>query len=130
MNTVVGFIGPEYLYDARQILRAGLEDHFMGKLLGVPMGWTSATRTTRRPTRTSSRASPCCWRPPAATTSWGALGDDFMLDYQSSSFHDTPALRDLLDLSPTPEFEAWLEARGLMEDGRLTALAGDARALA
>ena len=70
VNTVVGFIGPEYLYDARQITRAGLEDHFMGKLHGIPWAATPATPTTPTPIRTTSRTWRCCWPPPAATSSW------------------------------------------------------------
>lgn len=130
VNTVVGFIGPEYLYDARQVIRAGLEDHCMGKLLGVPMGvdvcYTNHMAADQNDLETLAvllAAAGCNYFMAVP------MGDDCMLGYQTSSFHDAPALRELLDLRPAPEFETWLEARGLMEGGRLTALAGNPRAL-
>ena len=131
VNTVVGFIGPEYLYDARQVLRAGLEDHLMGKLLGVPMG-VDVCYTNHMAADQNDLESLAVLLAAAGCNYFMAvpMGDDCMLGYQTSSFHDAPALRELLDLRPAPEFEAWLEARGLMEDGRLTAVAGDPRALA
>lgn len=131
VNSVVGFIGPEYLYDARQVIRAGLEDHFMGKLLGVPMGvdvcYTNHMAADQNDLETLAvlLASAGCNFLMAVP-----MGDDCMLSYQTSSFHDAAALRELLGLRPAPEFEAWLEGRGLMANGRLTAQAGDARALA
>ena len=70
VNTVVGFIGPEYLYDSKQVTRAGLEDHFMGKLTGIPMGCDACYTNHMKPTRTTSRTWRPCWWPPAATTSW------------------------------------------------------------
>jgi len=131
VNSVVGFIGPEYLYDARQVVRAGLEDHLMGKLLGVPMGvdvcytnHTAADQNDLESLAVLLAAAGCNYFMAVP------MGDDCMLGYQTSSFHDASALRELLDLRPAPEFEAWLETRGLMEDGRLTALAGDSQALA
>ena len=131
VNTVVGFIGPEYLYDARQVIRAGLEDHFMGKLLGVPMGvdvcYTNHMVADQNDLETLAvllAAGGCNYLMAVP------MGDDCMLSYQTSSFHDGAALRELLDLRPAPEFEDWLAGRGLMADGRLTALAGDARVLA
>lgn len=110
VNTVVGFIGPEYLYDGKQIIRAGLEDHFCGKLLGVPMGcdicYTNHAEADQDDMDT-------------LLTLLGAAGinfimgipgaDDVMLNYQSTSFHDALYLRDLLGLRRAPEFEAWLE---------------------
>jgi ethanolamine ammonia-lyase large subunit len=131
VNSVVGFIGPEYLWDARQVIRAGLEDHFMGKLLGVPMGvdvcYTNHMAADQNDLENLAvlLASAGCNYVMAVP-----MGDDCMLSYQTSSFHDAAALRELLDRRPAPELEAWLEARGLMERGRLTKLAGDARALA
>jgi ethanolamine ammonia-lyase large subunit len=131
VNSVVGFIGPEYLFDGRQVVRAGLEDHFMGKLLGVPMGvdvcYTNHMEADQNDLENLAvlLASAGCNYVMAVP-----MGDDCMLSYQTSSFHDAAALRELLDLRPAPEFEAWLETRGLMEDGRLTARAGDARVLA
>jgi ethanolamine ammonia-lyase large subunit len=131
VNTVVGFIGPEYLYDARQVIRAGLEDHFMGKLLGVPMGvdvcYTNhmcADQNDLENLAVLLAASGCNYFMAVP------MGDDCMLGYQTSSFHDAGALRELLGLRPAPEFEAWLESRGLMENGCLTKQAGDARMLA
>ncbi len=131
VNTVVGFIGPEYLYDGRQVIRAGLEDHFMGKLLGVPMGvdvcYTNHMAADQNDLETLAvllGAAGCNYVMAVP------MGDDCMLSYQTSSFHDGAALRELLALRPAPEFETWLESRGLMADGRLTAQAGDARMLA
>ena len=114
VNTVVGFIGPEYLYDGKQILRAGLEDHFCGKLLGLPMGcdicYTNHAEADQDDMDT-------------LLTTLGAAGvnyimgvpgaDDIMLNYQSTSFHDALYLRRLLNLRPAPEFEAWLEGGGV-----------------
>jgi ethanolamine ammonia-lyase large subunit len=126
VNTVVGFIGPEYLYDARQVLRAGLEDHCMGKLLGVPMG-VDVCYTNHMAADQNDLENLAVLLAAAGCNYFMAvpMGDDCMLSYQTSSFHDAPALRELLRLRPAPEFEAWLEARGLMRDGRLTAQAGD-----
>lgn len=130
VNSVVGFIGPEYLWDGRQVIRAGLEDHFMGKLLGVPMGvdvcYTNhmlADQNDLEGLAVLLAAAGCNYLMAVP------MGDDCMLSYQTSSFHDAAALRELLDRRPAPEFEAWLESRDLMADGRLTARAGDARAL-
>jgi len=131
VNSVVGFIGPEYLFDARQVIRAGLEDHFMGKLLGVPMG-VDVCYTNHMEADQNDLESLAVLLGAAGCNYIMAvpMGDDCMLSYQTSSFHDAAALRKLLDRRPAPEFEAWLEGRGLMEGGRLTELAGDARALA
>lgn len=130
VNTVVGFIGPEYLYDARQVIRAGLEDHFMGKLLGVPMG-VDVCYTNHMAADQNDLENLAVLLAAAGCNYFMAvpMGDDCMLGYQTSSFHDAGALRELLGLRPAPEFEAWLEARGLMANGRLTGRAGDARAL-
>jgi len=130
VNTVVGFIGPEYLYDARQVIRAGLEDHFMGKLLGVPMG-VDVCYTNHMAADQNDIENLAVLLAAAGCNYFMAvpMGDDCMLSYQTSSFHDAGALRELLDLRPAAEFEDWLESRGLMEQGRLTARAGDARAL-
>jgi ethanolamine ammonia-lyase large subunit len=130
VNTVVGFIGPEYLYDGRQVIRAGLEDHFMGKLLGVPMG-VDVCYTNHMNADQNDLENLAVLLATAGCNYFMAvpMGDDCMLGYQTSSFHDAGALRELLGLRPAPEFEAWLESRGLMENGRLTARAGDARVL-
>ena len=126
VNTVVGFIGPEYLYDARQIQRAGLEDLFMGKLTGIPMGvdvcYTNHAKADQNDLETLAMlltAAGCHYFMAVP------MGDDPMLSYQSTSYHDIPALRQLFDLQPAPEFERWLEAIGLMENGTLTEKAGD-----
>lgn len=127
VNTVVGFIGPEYLYDDRQIMRAGLEDHFMGKLHGVAMGvdccYTNHANADQNVNETLSIL--------LATAGCNfiigmPLGDDIMLNYQTSAFHDTATIRQLLNLRPSPEFNAWLEKMGIMQNGRLTSIAGDA----
>ncbi|SSC25306.1 Ethanolamine ammonia lyase large subunit [Klenkia terrae] len=128
VNTVVGFIGPEYLYDAKQVIRAGLEDHFCGKLLGLPMGvdvcYTNHTDVDPDDTDT-------------LTLLLGAAGcsfviavpgsDDVMLHYQSLSFQDVLTARQVLDLRPAPEFEAWLQKMDLVDDaGRVRELTADA----
>lgn len=126
-NTVVGFIGPEYLFDGPQITRAGLEDHFCGKLLGISMGcdvcYTNHARTDQNQLENLAvlLASAGC------NYFMGLpLGDDVMLNYESSSFHDNAAIRDLLGFKPTPEFEAWMERKGLTRDGKRTHRFGDA----
>ena len=130
VNTVVGFIGPEYLFDAKQVLRAGLEDHFMGKLLGVPMG-VDVCHTNHMAADQNDLESLAVLLAAAGCNYLMAvpMGDDCMLNYQTTSYHDAAALRALLGLRPAPEFAAWLERRGLTRDGALTAAAGDARAL-
>jgi ethanolamine ammonia-lyase large subunit len=120
VNSVVGFIGPEYLADARQITRAGLEDHFIGKLLGLPMGidvcytnHVDADQNTNDDLLVLLVAAGCNFV-------MGVPGaDDVMLSYQSTSYHDASGMRDLFGLSPTPEYGAWLEERGLLRGGRL-----------
>ena len=130
VNTVVGFIGPEYLYDGRQVLRAGLEDHFMGKLLGLPMG-VDVCHTNHMAADQNDLENLAVLLAAAGCNYFMAvpMGDDCMLNYQTTSYHDAAALRELLGLRPAPEFCAWLEDRGLMHDGTLTTAAGDARRL-
>lgn len=131
VNTVVGFIGPEYLYDAREIARAALEDHFMGKLLGVPMGCDVCYTNHAEADQNDLEATAVLLAAAGCNYFMGVpMGDDCMLHYQSTSYHDVAAVRELLGLRPAPELEAWLEARGLMREGRLVGRAGDARALA
>jgi ethanolamine ammonia-lyase large subunit len=131
LNTVVGFIGPEYLYDARQITRAGLEDHFCGKLHGIPMGCDACYTNHADADQNDLESLEILLATAGCTYFMGLpMGDDVMLNYQSSPFHDGAALRQLLGLRPAPEFEAWLEELGLMQDGRLTARAGDASVFA
>lgn len=126
VNTVVGFIGPEYLYDASQIQRAGLEDHFMGKLIGIPMG-VDACYTNHARADQNANENLAVLLTAAGCNYFMAvpMGDDSMLSYQSTSYHDTAALRQLFRLRPAAEFEVWLNAIGLMKDGLLTGLAGD-----
>jgi ethanolamine ammonia-lyase large subunit len=126
LNTVVGFIGPEYLYDARQIQRAGLEDHFMGKLTGIPMGCDACYTNHARADQNSIENLAVLLTAAGCNYFMGLpMGDDPMLSYQSTSYHDTATLRQLARLRPLPEFERWLEAMGLMKNGVLTEKAGD-----
>lgn len=127
VNTVVGFIGPEYLYDARQVTRAGLEDHFMGKLTGVPMG-CDACYTNHMKVEQNDIENLAALLVSAGCTYLMSIpqGDDCMLMYQCTGYHDIPALRELYGLRPIREFDLWLEKMGFTEDGRLTARAGDA----
>lgn len=110
VNTVVGFIGPEYLYDGKQIVRAGLEDHFCGKLLGLPMG-ADVCYTNHAEADQDDIENLACLLGNAGVSFLIAVpgADDIMLNYQSLSYHDIAALRRLLHLSPAPEFAAWLE---------------------
>ena len=127
VNTVVGFIGPEYLYDARQIQRAGLEDHFMGKLAGLPMGCDACYTNHARADQNAIENLAVLLTAAGCNYFMGVpMADDAMLSYQSTSYHDTATLRQLFRLRPAPEFECWLEELGLMKGGRLTEKAGDA----
>ena len=110
VNTVVGFIGPEYLYDGKQILRAGLEDHFCGKLLGLPMGCDICYTNHAEADQDDMDALLTMLGVAGCNYIMGVPGaDDVMLHYQSTSFHDALYLRSVLGLRPAPEFEAWLE---------------------
>lgn len=127
VNTVVGFIGPEYLYDSVQITRAGLEDHFMGKLTGISMGCDACYTNHARATQNDIENLAVLLSAAGCNYFMGVpMGDDAMLSYQCTSYHDAPSLRQALKLRPIPEFEAWMEDIGLMADGKLTAKAGDA----
>jgi ethanolamine ammonia-lyase large subunit len=109
VNTVVGFIGPEYLYDGKQILRAGLEDHLCGKLLGLPMGCDICYTNHAEADQDDMDALLTMLGAAGVNYIMGVPGaDDIMLNYQSTSFHDALYLRRLLNLRPAPEFEAWL----------------------
>ncbi len=111
VNTVVGFIGPEYLYDGKQILRAGLEDHFCGKLLGLPMGCDICYTNHAEADQDDMDALLTMLGAAGVNYIMGVPGaDDIMLNYQSTSFHDALYLRTLLNLRPAPEFEAWLNS--------------------
>jgi ethanolamine ammonia-lyase large subunit len=127
VNTVVGFIGPEYLYDGKQILRAGLEDHFCGKLLGVPMGCDVCYTNHAEADQDDMDTLLTMLGVAGVNFVMGVPGaDDVMLNYQSTSFHDALYLREALGLRRAPEFEAWLETMQVTgADGRL--LGGAAR---
>jgi ethanolamine ammonia-lyase large subunit len=119
VNTVVGFIGPEYLENGRQITRAALEDHFMGKLLGIPMGCDACftyhadmTQDELESLKVLLGAAGCAYIMSLP------VGDDIMLNYQSTSYHDVPSVRRLLGKRPTPEFDAWLNEVGIMDGDR------------
>jgi ethanolamine ammonia-lyase large subunit len=116
VNTVVGFIGPEYLYDGKQITRAGLEDHFCGKLLGLPMGVDVCYTNHAEADQDDADALLALLVSAGVNFVMGVPGaDDIMLGYQSTSFHDALAMRDLYGRRPAPEFEAWLAKQGLMD---------------
>ncbi len=118
VNTVVGFIGPEYLFNGKQILRAGLEDHFCGKLLGLPMGCDVCYTNHAEADQDDMDVLLTMLGVAGCNYIMGVPGaDDIMLNYQSTSFHDALYLRSLLKLRPAPEFEAWLERMGILEDG-------------
>ncbi|HTB98859.1 MAG TPA: ethanolamine ammonia-lyase subunit EutB [Terracidiphilus sp.] len=109
VNTVVGFIGPEYLYDGKQILRAGLEDHFCGKLLGLPMGCDVCYTNHAEADQDDMDSLLTLLGAAGVSYIMGVPGaDDVMLNYQSTSFHDALYVRKVLGLKPAPEFEAWL----------------------
>jgi ethanolamine ammonia-lyase large subunit len=117
VNTVVGFIGPEYLYDGKQILRAGLEDHFCGKLMGLPMGCDVCYTNHAEADQDDMDALLTVLGVAGCTYIMGVPGaDDVMLGYQSTSFHDALYLREALGLRPAPEFESWLQAMGVMDE--------------
>jgi ethanolamine ammonia-lyase large subunit len=120
VNTVVGFIGPEYLYDGKQIIRAGLEDHFCGKLLGVPMGCDVCYTNHAQADQDDMDTLMTLLGVAGCNYFMGVPGaDDIMLNYQSTSFHDALYVRQVLGLRPAPEFEAWLQKMGIASDNRL-----------
>ena len=133
VNTVVGFIGPEYLYDGKQITRAALEDHFCGKLLGLPMGVDVCYTNHAEADQDDMDNLLTLLGVAGVNFVMGVPGaDDVMLGYQSTSFHDALYVRDVLGLRPAPEFEAWLDAWGLSDGaGRILEPggAGDAQRL-
>lgn len=126
VNSVVGFIGPEYLYDGKEIIRAGLEDHFCGKLLGLPLGVDVCYTNHAEADQDDMDNLLTLLAAAGVTFIMGVPGaDDIMLNYQSTSFHDALYVRDLFNLKRAPEFDAWLVRSGLAgADGRLTAQDG------
>jgi ethanolamine ammonia-lyase large subunit len=133
VNSVVGFIGPEYLFEGKQIMRAGLEDHFCGKLMGVPMGVDVCYTNHAEADQDDMDALLALLVAAGVNFVMGVPGaDDIMLGYQSTSFHDALAMRDLFGRRPAPEFEAWLSRQGLLDAAeriRPRALPGKFRAL-
>ena len=130
VNTVVGFIGPEYLYDARQVTRAGLEDHFMGKLTGVSMGCDCCYTNHMRADQNDIENLATLLTVAGCNYFMGIPhGDDIMLNYQTTGFRETAALRQLTGKTAIPEFQQWLEKMGFVENGKLTKKAGDGSAL-
>lgn len=127
VNTVVGFIGPEYLYDAKQVIRAGLEDHFMGKLTGISMGCDVCYTNHMKADQNDMEILTVMLAAAGCTYIMGIPhADDVMLNYQTTGYHETATIRELFNLRPIREFELWLENMGFMENGKLTSLAGDA----
>ena len=130
VNTVVGFIGPEYLYDARQVTRAGLEDHFMGKLTGISMGCDCCYTNHMKADQNAIENLATLLTVAGCNYFMGIPhGDDIMLNYQTTGFRDTVTLRELTGKTAIPEFDRWLHKMGFMENGKLTKKAGDGSAL-
>jgi len=128
VNSVVGFIGPEYLFDERQIIRAGLEDHFMGKLLGLPMGCDVCYTNHAEADQNSADNLLVLLSAAGCNYFMGVpCSDDVMLNYQSTSYHDALAMRRIFRLRPAPEFLAWLEGEGIFRDSQPAMLDGPLR---
>lgn len=126
VNNVSGFIGPETLFDGRQMIRADLEDLFMGKLNGLPMGIAPTYTNHMESDQNDQEIAGMLTALAGANFYMGVPGgDDVMLSYQDTSFHDDASLREMLGFRPLREFEIWLETMGIMENGRLTPKAGD-----
>ncbi|MCP1146661.1 ethanolamine ammonia-lyase subunit EutB [Lysinibacillus endophyticus] len=126
VNTVVGFIGPEYLYDSKQVIRAGLEDHFMGKLHGIPMGVDICYTNHIKADQNDNENLGVLLATAGVNFIIAApLGDDVMLNYQSMSYHDIATLQETFNRKPSPAFYDWLVQMGIYENGRLSARAGD-----
>ena len=131
VNTVVGFIGPEYLYDSKQVTRAGLEDHFMGKLSGIPMGCDACYTNHMKADQNDIENLAALLVAAGCNYIMGVpQGDDCMLMYQCTGYHEAQTLREIFGLRPIKPFEKWLEKMGFLKDGRLTPLAGDASVFA
>lgn len=125
VNTVVGFIGPEYLYNSKQVIRAGLEDHFMGKMHGIPMGvdicYTNHIKADQNDMEDLGVLLSAAGVNFIIAT---PMGDDCMLNYQSMSYHDVATLRTTMNKLPSPEYLVWLERMGIYENGKLGPNAG------
>jgi len=131
VNTVVGFIGPEYLYDSKQVIRAGLEDHFMGKLTGISMGCDACYTNHMKADQNDIENLATLLVAAGCNYIMGVpQGDDCMLMYQCTGYHEAAALREVFGLRPIKEFDEWLEKMGFSKDGKLTPLAGDASVFA
>ena len=130
VNTVVGFIGPEYLYDARQVTRAGLEDHFMGKLTGISMGCDCCYTNHMKADQNDIENLAALLTMAGCNYFMGIPhGDDIMLNYQTTGFRETAALREITGKTAIPAFQKWLERMGFVENGKLTKKAGDGSSL-
>ena len=130
VNTVVGFIGPEYLYDARQVTRAGLEDHFMGKLTGISMGCDCCYTNHMKADQNDIENLAALLTLADCNYFMGIPhGDDIMLNYQTTGFRETAALREITGKTAIAPFQRWLEKMGFVENGKLTAKAGDGSCL-
>lgn len=127
VNNVSGFIGPETLYDGKQIIRACLEDHYMGKLAGLPMGMAPCYTNHTNADQNDQESATMLLAIAGANYYMGVpMGDDVMLSYQDTSCHDDATLRELLGRLPAPEFNRWAERLGILRDGRLAEHGGDA----
>ncbi len=130
VNTVVGFIGPEYLYNSKQVIRAGLEDHFMGKLSGIPMGCDACYTNHMKADQNDIENLAVLLTAAGCNYFMGIPhGDDIMLNYQTTGFRETAALREIFGFTAIPEFQCWLERMGFVENGKLTPKAGDGSVL-
>ncbi len=126
VNTVVGFIGPEYLYDSKQVIRAGLEDHFMGKMHGLPMGVDICYTNHIKADQNDNEELGVLLTAAGVNFIISApMGDDIMLNYQSMSYHDIATLLKTFNKKPAPEYLVWLEKMGIYENGMLSRRAGD-----
>lgn len=127
VNTVVGFIGPEYLYNSKQVIRAGLEDHFMGKLHGIAMGVDVCYTNHMKADQNDIECLSVLLTAAGCNYFIGVpAGDDIMLNYQCTGYHDIQTLREVLGVKPIKEFDEWLEKMGIRKNGKLTEIAGDA----
>ena len=130
VNTVVGFIGPEYLYNSKQVTRAGLEDHFMGKLTGISMGCDCCYTNHMKADQNDIENLAALLTLAGCNYFMGIPhGDDIMLNYQTTGFRETAALREITGKTAIPEFQRWLETMGFTENGKLTPKAGDGSSL-